>query len=83
MDEFNQAWTSGEADDLSKVFGGFLGSEGEAIGAFEPAEALFDATPGLGERSGGGGGLVHFVGLVWDDRGDAARSCCSPFALLE
>ncbi|HJT39670.1 MAG TPA: hypothetical protein VJ762_04995 [Sphingobium sp.] len=42
---------------------------------------MFDATAGLLERSGEEGGLVLFVGLVGDDRGDAARSCGSPVGL--
>ena len=55
--------------------GGLFASEGDALEALEPADALLDAGAGLVERSCEEGRLVLFVCLVRDDRSDAVRPC--------
>ena len=75
MDEFDRAQTCSEGDDGSEVLGGLFASERDPLEALEPADTLLDARAGLVEGSREEGRLVLFVGLVWDDRGDAARLC--------
>ena len=50
-------------------------SERDAFEALEPSDALLDAGASLVEGACKEGRLVFFVGLVRDDRRDAARSC--------
>ena len=74
MDEFDQAKARGEANDRPEVPGCLFASEGDAFEALEPSDALLDAGAGLVEGACKEGRLVLFVGLVRDDRRDAARS---------
>ena len=74
VDEFDQAKSGGEADDRPEVSFGLFASERDALEALEPSDALLDARTGLVEGACEEGGLVLFVGLVGDDRSDAARS---------
>ncbi len=75
VDEFDQAEACGEADDRSEVPGCLFASERDALEALEASDALLNASPCLVEGSGEEGRLVFFVGLVRDDRRDAARPC--------
>ncbi len=81
MDEFDQAKAGGKADDRSEVSFGLFASEGDAFEALEPSDSLFDACAGLIEGAGEEGWLVLFVGLVGNDRSDAARSRGVPIGL--
>jgi len=83
VDEFDQAECRCEAYDGSIVAGGFLAAQGDALEAFNDADALFDAGAGLVKDLCEEGALVLLVGLVGNDRGDASGSCGGPFALLE
>ena len=78
VDEFDQAQAGGEGDDGSEVPGGLLASEGDALEALEPSDALLDAGAGLVECPGEEGRLVLLVGFVGDHRCDAALPCCVP-----
>ena len=53
---------------------GLFASEGDALEALEPSDALFDARAGFVEGACEEGWLVLFVGLVGNDGSDAARS---------
>jgi hypothetical protein len=74
VDEFDQAKARGEANDRPEVPGCLFASEGDAFEALEPSDALLDAGAGLVEGACKEGRLVLFVGLVRDDRRDAALS---------
>ena len=82
MDEFDQAWSRCEADDGSIVTGGFLAPQGDALEAFDDADALFDASASPVEDLCEESGLVLLVGLVGNDRGDASARAAARFALL-
>ena len=75
VDEFDQAEACGESDDRAEVACCLFASERDALEALDPADALLDASAGFVEGSREEGWLVFFVGLVRDDRGDAARPC--------
>ena len=81
MDEFDQAEACGEGDDRPEVPGCLFASEGDALEALEPSDALLDARAGFVEGAGEEGWLVLFVGLVGDDGSDAARSRGVPIGL--
>jgi len=75
VDEFDQAEASGKGYDRPEVTCCLFASEGDALEALDPADALLDASASLVEGSREEGWLVFFVGLVRDDQGDAARPC--------
>ena len=81
VDEFDQTKACGEADDGSEVSFGLFASERDALEALEPSDALLDARAGFVEGAGKEGWLILFVGLVGDDRSDAARSRGVPIGL--
>ena len=60
---------------------GFLASQGDALEALEATEPLLDASARLVERFCKEGGLVLFIGLVGNNRSDAACPCRSPVRL--
>jgi hypothetical protein len=74
VDEFDQAEGGGEGDDRPEVSFGLFASQGDALEALQPPEALFDARTRLVEGPGEEGGFVLFVGFVRDDRSNAALS---------
>lgn len=73
VDEFDQAQSCGESDDGSEVSCGLLASEGDALEALQPTDALLDAGPGLVKGASEEGRLVLLVRFVGDHRGDTAR----------
>ncbi len=75
MDEFDQAEACGEGNDRPEVPGCLFASERDALEPLEASDALLDASSCLVEGSREEGRLVFFVGLVGDDRRDAARPC--------
>ena len=81
VDEFDQAEAGGEGNDRPEVPGCLFASEGDALEPLEPSDALLDAGAGFVEGACEEGRLVLFVGLVGDDRRDAARSRGVPIGL--
>lgn len=72
VDEFDQAQSRGECDDGSEVSCGLFASEGDALEALEPTDALLDAGSGFVEGAGKESRLILFVGFVGDHRCDTA-----------
>jgi hypothetical protein len=78
VDGFDQDGCSGEGDDGCEVSLGLFATQGDTLEALELADGLLDAGAPAIEGFREEAWLVLLVGLVRNDRDDAARACRLP-----
>ena len=74
VDGLEQDEASSKLDEGEEVSCGFLTAKRDTFEALEFTDSLLNACTGFVKRLGEEGGPIPGVGLVWNDRSDAALS---------